>query len=173
MSTVWMTSDWHLGHKNILKYRHDEDQFKTRQELESLLVRNFKEKVGKRDVTYFLGDMCFDHESLSIIKDLPGTKLLLLGNHDNHLGARDFLEAFDDIIGPIKYKGFWLTHQPIHPQELYGKKNIHGHTHNQDVMYFNTITEELKKDVQYVNVCVDQTDFAPVRFEDIRENRYV
>lgn len=161
MSTVWMTSDWHLGHRNILKYRSD---FKDRQVLEDLLVSKHKERVGKRDTTYFHGDMCFDHASLGRIKELSGTKLLILGNHDDHLSVREYLEVFDDVIGPIKYKGFWLSHQPLHPQELYFKVNIHGHTHNQ-----NVLDRKGNQDHRYVNVSVDVTDWAPVKFQDIKE----
>lgn len=165
MSAVYMTSDWHLGHRNILKYRKGD--FTTREELEALLERNFNSIVTKRDLTYFLGDMCFDRESLSIIKRLNGRKLLILGNHDNHLTVRDYLEVFDDVIGPIKKDGFWLSHLPIHPQELYGKPNIHGHTHNQNVMYYAMGEDRI--DTDYYNVSVDVTDFKPVAFKTIQE----
>lgn len=165
MSAVYMTSDWHLGHRNILKYRKGD--FTTREELEALLEKNFNSIVTKRDLTYFLGDMCFDRKSLEIIKRLNGRKLLILGNHDNHLTVRDYLEVFDDVIGPIKKDGFWLSHQPIHPQELYGKPNIHGHTHNQNVMYDYKGVK--LKDRRYWNVSVDVTDFKPVAFKTIQE----
>lgn len=161
MSTVWNTSDWHIGHKNIMKYRAFTG-FKTREALEDMIFECHKSLVGKRDVTYFHGDMCFDHGSLERFKELKGTKLLILGNHDDHLSARDFLEVFDDIVGPIKYKGVWLTHQPMHYDELYGKPNVHGHTHNQFIRL-----KDGSLDKRYINVCVDVTNLAPVKFEDI------
>lgn len=169
MSCVWMTSDWHLGHRNILKYR--KGPFTTREELEALLEKNFNDVVDKRDTTYFLGDMCFDLDSLEIIKRLRGRKILILGNHDDGLSVRSFLEVFDDVVGPIKKNGFWLSHHPIHPQELYNKVNIHGHTHDQHVMHteYNWTSQETFKDPRYFNVSVDATDFKPVKFQTIQE----
>jgi calcineurin-like phosphoesterase family protein len=160
MSCLWHTSDWHLGHRNILKYR--EGPFKTREELEALLEQNFNDNVTKRDTTYFHGDMCFDHASLEVIKRLKGIKILILGNHDEHIKTRTYLEVFDDVVGPIKKNGFWLSHHPIYEGELYGKPNIHGHTHNQSIY-----SSEGNLHPMYYNVSVDATGFKPVKFQDI------
>jgi calcineurin-like phosphoesterase family protein len=55
-----------------------------------------------------------------------------------------------------------LTHIPIHPESLgrFGV-NIHGHLHSNRVMVNGEI------DVRYHSVCVEQTDFAPILFEDV------
>lgn len=56
----------------------------------------------------------------------------------------------------VRYKGVWLSHAPLHPDELRGKYCCHGHTHNHCI-----------DDPRYYNVCVDQTDMKPVLFQDV------
>jgi calcineurin-like phosphoesterase family protein len=55
-----------------------------------------------------------------------------------------------------------LSHIPIHEDSLgrFGV-NIHGHLHANRVMKDGAV------DVRYHCVCVEQTDFAPVLFEDV------
>ncbi len=150
MSRVLFTSDWHLGHKAIVKYR---PSFKSIEEHDSTLVENYKRVVQKRDTIYFFGDMCFTEESLKVIKDLPGQKkILIMGNHDaQHFHPKKLYEAFDEVIASKSYKGMWLTHIPIHESELRGKYCVHGHTHSAMV-----------PDSRYINICVEHTYFTPV-----------
>jgi calcineurin-like phosphoesterase family protein len=58
--------------------------------------------------------------------------------------------------------GMILSHIPIHEESLgrFGT-NIHGHLHSNRVMKDGTV------DVRYHCVCVEQTDFAPILFEDV------
>ena len=148
-----MISDLHLGHKNILKY---DTQFQSIQEREEKLIDDWNSVVHKRDVVYVLGDALFDYYHARVIAKLKGRKLLIMGNHDT-LPAAQYLSVFDDIRGPITYKKTWLSHQPIHPSELRGRCNIHGHLHGGQAI----------KDYRYFNVCVDSIGFAPMLFEEI------
>lgn len=54
----------------------------------------------------------------------------------------------------FSYKNTWISHCPIHPQELRNRDgNIHGHLHNSivpDLRYFN------------VNLDVNGYDFVPL-----------
>jgi calcineurin-like phosphoesterase family protein len=58
--------------------------------------------------------------------------------------------------------GMILSHIPLHPESLgrFGV-NIHGHLHTGRVMV------EGKVDTRYHCVCVEQTDFRPILFEDV------
>jgi calcineurin-like phosphoesterase family protein len=64
--------------------------------------------------------------------------------------------------------GMILSHIPIHPESLgrFGV-NIHGHTHQRRVMYRDLFSDESLIDTRYHCVCVEQTDFAPILFEDV------
>jgi calcineurin-like phosphoesterase family protein len=121
-------------------------------------LEGYKSVVNKRDIVFFLGDIAFDVESLELIKDLPGDKRLVLGNHDTDrkVDIANLCLVFDQIHGLYKYKHAWLSHAPIHQDELRGKINIHGHTHNHHV-----------KDRRYVNICVEHTNMRPIEYQRI------
>jgi calcineurin-like phosphoesterase family protein len=63
--------------------------------------------------------------------------------------------------------GMILSHIPIHEESLgrFGV-NIHGHTHANRVMKMGLRSERII-DNRYHCVCVEQTDFAPILFEDV------
>jgi len=65
--------------------------------------------------------------------------------------------------------GMILSHIPIHPESLgrFGV-NIHGHLHANRVMQPLATSGVLDRiDTRYHCVCVEQTDFAPILFEDV------
>jgi len=101
------------------------------------------DNVNKRDTLILCGDICFDEEALRIVGSLPGRKVLIKGNHDLKKHP-DYPKVFDQVHGLYRYKHCWLSHAPIHPEELRGKINVHGHVH------FETL-----KDTRYQNVCVE------------------
>ena len=161
MSEVYFNSDLHLAHSNILKFA---DGFRAKcmgvstvDEHDQMIYDLWSDTIRKRDVIYILGDVGFD---ISQIKKLPGHKKLLLGNHDE-LHAREYLEVFDDIVGPIKYKRHWISHFPIHETELWYRPVIHGHTHSTGVEH-----------EMYINVCVEFTRGRPVSYQDIKSGKY-
>jgi len=105
---------------------------------------------------------------------LNGDKVLIRGNHDI-FKMEDYTKYFRDIRSYHVMNGMILSHVPIHADSIarFGV-NIHGHTHSNRVMrprgvdvrtgqilYSNEI------DVRYHCVCVEQTDFAPILFEDV------
>ena len=160
MSVVYMTSDWHFGHTGVERFR---TEFGNVNEMEGLLLENYLSTVNKRDIVWMLGDMAFDSDSLNLIKQLPGIKNLVMGNHDtDKIRSKDDLSAqmfltYDNIHSLVSYKGFWLSHAPIHPIELRGKNNIHGHVHSYSL-----------EDERYINVCPEVSDYKLVKFQDIK-----
>lgn len=147
-----MIGDLHFGHKNVCRFR---DEFEHEMAHREYLMRKWKEVVGKRDLVYVLGDAAFSWDGLWSIRLLPGRKKLVRGNHDL-LGTQVLLEVFEEVHGFIDYRGVWLSHCPIHPQELRGKVNIHGHVHT------NTVPDE-----RYINVSAEMIDYTPVPFKDL------
>jgi len=79
---IYFTSDWHLGHKNIIRFCNR--PFSSIEEMHKHLIMQFNRKVRPEDVTYFLGDMGFGDKALlrEIMRRLNGTKILIKGNHD-------------------------------------------------------------------------------------------
>lgn len=155
MSKVWVTSDWHLHHWNCTNWRAG---FKDHQDMVDTLVNNYTKAVSKRDIVWFLGDICFDNSACDIIQALPGDKRLVLGNHDTDrkCDIEQLVLAFDQVHSLVSYKRAWLSHAPIHPAELRGKINIHGHVHDHTL-----------PDPRYINVCVEATGYTPLLYQDI------
>lgn len=149
MSKVWFSSDWHIGHKNIHKFRHPSNgfplEFSDESEHREWLFDWVNENVRKRDVMYLLGDIAFTEEALLAMKKFPFRKVLVKGNHCllKHPEER---KVYDQVLGLGRYKGQWISHAPIHPDELRGRVNYHGHTHShiiQDKRYLNCCVENL------------------------------
>jgi calcineurin-like phosphoesterase family protein len=149
---VFFTADPHLGHKSIAKFR---TFVKDTQHNTELFVQDWIRNIRKNDVIYMLGDVAFDAESLKIVAALPGRKILVKGNHDDYINTSAQAKVFEEIHGMISYKSAWLTHCPIHPDELRARKvNVHGHVHNKSVMRKKNVFWQ-EEDPRYVNACVD------------------
>lgn len=154
MTQVWFCSDLHFGHKNIHKFRnHVDSEEDNRQQI----IADWKDCVSKRDEVYVLGDAAFTMDTVHVFGDLPGrNKYLIRGNHDE-LDTSVYLKYFNQVYGLKKYKEFWLSHAPIHPDELRGKVNLHGHVHYETVRKsFNPIYDVKSEiDNRYFNCCVE------------------
>lgn len=149
--SVYFLGCAHLGHNNIAKYR----PFVSSKEDNTRLIRDdWQKRINKNDVIYCMGDTCFDKDSLDLIGNLKGRKILIKGNHDDLVTTQDQVAVFSEIYGMLKYKGMWLTHCPIHPDEMRNRKgNVHAHIHNHIIKKgwgpFKTV------DKRYFNTCVD------------------
>lgn len=79
---TYFTSDWHVGHANIIKFSNR--PFRDVDHMHRVLVNNYNASVRINDVCYFLGDMGMHQgEAIKeIMKQLNGTKILIMGNHD-------------------------------------------------------------------------------------------
>lgn len=157
---IWFTSDWHLGHKNVIKYCNR--PFKDVQEMDRTLINNYRSLVKEDDVCYFLGDFSFSKDPQSQMRQLPGHKIFLWGNHDKRTPFNDFpTEVMLDSYGMFIH----MTHFPI-ASELASEKMGHefdlrlvGHVHE----------KWLYKDGM-INVGVDKWDFKPVGIVHLKKN---
>lgn len=157
MSSVRFIADLHLGHKRICEFSGEHrGGCKTVEEHDDWIIKQWNSVVTKRDTVWVLGDVCFDKTKLPLLKELRGNKHLILGNHDN-FALEAYQPYFDKIHGFLKYKGVWLSHAPVHPQELRGRPNIHGHNHH------NIITD----DPRYFCASVENIGGQPMEFSEI------
>ena len=83
-----------------------------------------------------------------------------MGNHDSRkLYSEKRLPNLELQLPLYSYKNFWLSHCPIHPQEMRKRTgNIHGHLH-----------KALLDDDRYFEVGLDQNDFDFVSLEKIKD----
>lgn len=166
MSGVLFTSDLHLGHNAILKYR---SQFQTLEDHDEAIL-DMIAKLKKRSVLYILGDFIFDSDKYDYYIDqfnkMDCRIKLVMGNHDSLKLYKE--ERFEIQLPFFSYKNNWISHCPIHPQEMRGRDlNIHGHLHG------GNIRKELNHceftDDRYFNVNLDNNDFKSVPFDLIKE----
>lgn len=172
MSDVFFISDLHFGHKNItyfgsrlgLKFRTGDNYLENMYQI----IQNWNNVVNRRDVVWVLGDVAFSQEGYDALFELNGRLKMVRGNHDNHFTTEQWLKRFETVEGLAKYKGHWLSHAPIHPLELRGKNNIHGHVHHNSIR--NQYTQEY--DPCYINVCCEAIGETPIPFELIKSGEY-
>ena len=79
---VWISSDLHFRHKNIIEFA--DRPFVGIQQMEQHLIENHNEYVKPEDVWLFLGDFAFcgKTEGQKILKQMNGYKIMVVGNHD-------------------------------------------------------------------------------------------
>lgn len=156
LSNVWFTSDLHLGHEHAATMRG----FDSVVEHDWTLIANLQ-IIGRKDKLFILGDAVWNNKSLKLLNEIPGTKELIIGNHDS-LTTKEYLKYFTKVHGFRKYNNFWLSHCPIHPQEVFRcTGNIHGHIHN------GGATKNLG--YPYFNVNTDCNNLNPVNLTTIQK----
>lgn len=172
MSNIWVISDTHFGHRNIIEYCNR--PFKTTYLMNEAIRDNWNSVVKPEDKVYHLGDVYMgwneQEDILHFLNSLNGKKRLILGNHDN--GKDQILQkAFQkiDVWRMFPEFGLLLTHVPVHESALYRgstgnekepKKllNIHGHIH-----------ENQSPTIDHRNVCVEHLNYRPINIEKLRK----
>jgi len=133
--SIFFIADLHLGHDNICDYEGARRGSPANiDEHDDWIMYQWNNTVKKQDLVWVLGDVAFSYDGLHKLRRMNGTKHLILGNHDVFT-LKKYYEYFNKIHAFMKYKGFWLSHSPIHPMSLRGKKNIHGHIHKSFILY--------------------------------------
>ena len=83
MADTWFTSDFHLGHFNIIRYC--KRPFADTQEMNAAIVERMNASVKPDDVLYFLGDFCMGGpKAVAFYRDQIACKTIhfIDGNHD-------------------------------------------------------------------------------------------
>jgi len=172
MPSVFLVSDTHFGHNGVCRFTAPDGISKLRpwdntEEMDEEMVKRWNERVKPTDKVYHLGDVVINRKSLGIMRRLNGDKVLIRGNHDIFRDD-EYREHFRELRAYHVMNGMILSHIPLHPESLgrFGV-NIHGHTHANRVMGYSMDLDKEVIDPRYHCVCVEQTDFAPILFEDV------
>lgn len=174
-SNIWVVSDTHFNHANILNFTDSNTdelvrpQFSSVQEMNEVIIQRWNEVVKPGDKVYHLGDVVMGNDQEGWMKRhwprLMGKKRLIVGNHDNikMLSSGGFF-AKVELWRVFTEFGIILSHIPLHSSNLYrgasqGRQmlNVHGHIH-----------QNPSPDGPYRCVCVEQTDYRPVNIETLR-----
>ena len=172
MPSVFLVSDTHFGHAGVCRFTRDDGVTKLRpwtdpDEMDEAMVKMWNETVKPTDKVYHLGDVVINRKALGIMRRLNGDKVLIRGNHDIFKDD-EYREHFRELRAYHVMNGMILSHIPIHTESLgrFGV-NIHGHLHSNRVMMQKHPNAKAVVDPRYHCVCVEQTDFRPILFEDV------
>lgn len=180
---IWFTSDWHLGHKNIIEYCNR--PFRDTHDMNQTIIDNMNNLVSEDDELVIVGDLAMGnlHDSLSYMKNLVCENVYLIpGNHDRchpmHSKHEQWRWPYENVgvtvlshSVPFYVGGKTIVnHFPPTGDSREERKNsfndwrpdgdlpvICGHVHDAWVMKDNAI-----------NVGVDVWDFMPISKEDIK-----
>ena len=138
--TIWITSDLHFGHKNIMSFcpetraRFNNDVVY----MNNAMVEEWNHRVQPGDTVYILGDVAFmsGADAGKMMNRLNGDKILIEGNHDRKtLKDATFFRAFKEVHKylDITHDGHKIVmfHYPIAEwdQMHRGALHFHGHLH--------------------------------------------
>jgi calcineurin-like phosphoesterase family protein len=179
MPAVFLTSDTHFGHAGVCRFTEADGITKIRpwtdpDEMDEEMIRRWNDRVRPSDKVYHLGDVVINRKALKTLARLNGDKVLIRGNHDIFPDV-EYREYFRELRAYHVMNGMILSHIPMHEASLgrFGV-NIHGHLHSARVKKARgvdaktgTVLYSDKIDTRYHCVCVEQTDFAPILFEDV------
>lgn len=183
---IFYSSDFHLGHSNIIKYSGR--PFTNAKEMDEAIIERHNSIVKPNDHWWYLGDLTMERGSLAsqqaqdtirLVNRLQGHGRILLGNHD-HFPFSVYIDCgFEKIQASHVHDNILFTHIPIHPRSM-GRfiANVHGHTHAaapyDPVLRVNyeEVWEGKEQVVTgvspYINICVEQTHYAPISLEEVK-----
>lgn len=180
MSNIFLISDHHFGHNNILTFTRNDGSllrdFDSVEAMDEHMIEKHNSVVRPQDKVYFLGDVTMGKRGFASLARLNGEKVLIKGNHDKEKLSL-YMQYFKDVRGSHQFDGMLLTHIPVHTNSL-GRwpTNVHGHLHSNVVtkteIYSNGclgpgFSREVP-DTSYFCVCVEQIDYTPVSLEDLK-----
>jgi calcineurin-like phosphoesterase family protein len=165
MANLFVISDTHFGHANILSFKKQDGSpvrnFSCVEEMDQYIVDKWNSVIRPQDHVYHLGDVSMKRPDLETVSRCNGHKRLVRGNHDI-FRTKDYLKYFDEIYASRVLDGLIFTHIPIHPESLGRfRANVHGHVHNNaPAGFFGP---------RYFNVSVEVIDYTPVSLEDLKK----
>lgn len=172
---IFITSDLHFGHTNILNF---EDRCNILgipnniEEHDTELIEIWNNTVNKNDLVFILGDFSFHKvdKTMEILKKLNGDKILIEGNHDCiYLQNKKFDKSlYKEIVSykEIKYNNvnICLMHYPImcfKHQDKQDNPYIHlfGHIHSKEMLI----------PIHSYNVGIDVNNYKILRLDEAIE----
>ena len=172
-SKTFIISDNHFGHKRIIT-----DFCFRPKNFEKLIIKNWQNTVNKNDIVYDIGDVTWGSQEYltDIMKQLPGTKILIRGNHDKSHSNNWFIQSgFSAVLEKAQISGIILSHFPaiLNKEEIdRGIINVHGHFHNNDPKRWE---KELVKRIteNHYLFALEYVNYTPISIEMIRKRRFV
>ena len=151
-------SDPHFGHKSSISAF--DRPYNTIEEMDRDIIRRWQERVTPEDTVYILGDLIvYARNPLQYLIQLPGRKVLILGNHDTQWIKRsgiDPLDWFDSVHEQLDIQdegiSLRLCHNPLDTELPEDGYLVYGHIHNNTQ---NPMWREIWREQRALNATVD------------------
>lgn len=158
---VWLISDTHFDHANIIRYCSR--PFGSVQAMNLTMLYSWNKTVESDDIVYFLGDMSFGRHSRQAwywLDLLNGRKIFIRGSHDQEIRGDNVLKIIDMEMIQVDSIPFLLVHNTFNPiANGWDGWIIHGHSHNH-VPFL---------DSKRINVSVEVIGYKPISLYEILE----
>ncbi len=196
--TLFLTSDQHYGHGNVIKYSGR--PYHSVGEMNAALIANHNNVVNPEDEVWHLGDFALDERLVAqILPKLNGTHTLIAGNHDRchpchskgHAKAvRNYLSYGFNEIFHEKFVDFGgalgrvlITHMPTrgtggeHMRDEDGEEKAERyadwrptkeHQAGCQWLLHGHVHEAWKVNGNMINMGVDQWNYTPVSIEQLQ-----
>lgn len=164
----YFTSDWHLGHANILKF--SKRPFSSVEEMDRTIISNLLEIIQPDDEIYHLGDLASSKKAADDFFDRLPRKCRfhwIRGNHDKvfsqfrkNCASQSNLKEIT-INNNGKKTTVTLCHYPLITwnKSHYNHWQLYGHHH---LYSYGTDQLEHKAAGKQINVCVEFHKYKPV-----------
>lgn len=182
---VFLTSDCHFGHANILRLGKGRP-FKTTEEHDQAIISNWNKVVAPEDLVYVLGDVFFSVDldyMEGILRQLNGAKHLVLGNHDRTKLQSHFLNknlwqsirdnhAINYTLKSGKVIRVIMSHYPILEfNGAYRANYMHAYGHIHDIVNYDDIYRKLGFKAIHIGVdtsanVINTEAYTPIDIED-------
>ena len=106
---TYVITDTHFNHVKLVKYCGRPANF------DKLIINQWRATVQPHDIVYHLGDVTWvsQRQLATIMAGLPGTKILIRGNHDRNHSNNWFIQAgFAAVLEKAQISGVKLSHFP-------------------------------------------------------------
>lgn len=165
MGKIFIISDTHFGDSgSIIKY--EGRPFADGNEMDEAMIENWNREVGPEDTVYHLGDLACGRsaeEIKALVGRLNGHKILVMGNHDQGMTVRQWMDAGFEAAYPLPVildEFYILSHEPLYVSRAAPYANIFGHVHG------NPAYRDCS--ARSFCACVERTGYKPVAFEEIQ-----
>jgi len=157
---VFLISDLHLGHANIIRYCSRPFVRTDVVEMDRVLIDNWNYTVSPNDRVYFLGDLRYGNDAPPAAEYrglLNGDITFVGGNHDRMKGTVPSARITCNDME------FLLVHNPADIKAGYGGWVIHGHHHNNDLRAFPFMDPISKR----INISAEVVGYRPISLQEI------
>lgn len=166
---IYVISDLHFSHANIIKYCNR--PFQDTHEMNKAMTERWNSVVGPQDTCIVVGDFALGaniETQKTILAKLNGTKILVRGNHDKSAQAM-YQIGFHLVVESMILKDsngevLFFTHHPIDIERetildnIGADYHVHGHVHNKTPIYHAK---------RSINVSCENLNYIPVELNKL------